>query len=337
MATTQISDVVVPEVYLTYQADNSPEKTAFFDSGVVVRNPVLDQSLDGGGMTVDIPFWKDLDATVEPNYSTDDPTQNASPQKVQAGEQLARKAFLNQGYSSADLTGELAGSDPMQRIRNRFGTYWTRQFQRRLIATAVGVFNANVANNGGDMVHDISTQDGNNATAANLFARTSFTAGAFTMGDQFDGIAAIAVHSIVAKRMVDNDDIVYIPDSNGNLTIPSYLGKRVIIDDGMPVIAGTTSGFRYVSVMFAPGAFGYGEGTPKVPVEIAREASQGNGGGVETLWERKSWMLHPLGYKFLSATVTGQSATLANLRLAANWARQIDRKNVPFAFLVTNG
>ena len=337
MATTQISDVVVPEVYLTYQADNSPETTAFFDSGVVVRNPVLDASLDGGGMSVDIPYWRDLDASVEPNYSTDDPTQNASPQKIQAGEQLARKAFLNQGYSSADLTGELAGSDPMQRIRNRFGVYWQRQFQRRLIASVVGVLNANVANEGSDMVHDVSIADGNAATEANLYGRAVFTAGAFTMGDQFEGIQAIAVHSIVAKRMVDNDDIVYVPDSNGNLTMPTYLGKRVIIDDGMPVLPGATSGFRYVSVLFGSGAIGYGEGTPRVPVEIAREASQGNGGGVETLWERKSWMIHPSGYKFTSTTVTGQSATLANLRLAANWARQIDRKNVPLAFIITNG
>lgn len=337
MATTQISDVIVPAVYMTYSAVNSPEKTAFFDSGVAVRNPMLDTALDEGGMSIDVPFWKDLDATVEPNYSSDDPTQNASPQKVQAGEQLARKAFINQGYSAADLVVELAGSDPMQQVRNRFGTYWMRQWQRRTIATALGVMNRNIASESGDMVLNRAAESIAGTSDANLFSRGAFTGAAFTLGDAFGDIGVIAVHSIVAKRMIDNDDIVYIPDSQGNLTIPTYLGKRVVIDDQMPIIPGTTDGFKYVSILFGAGAIGYGEGSPKVPVEVEREARQGNGGGVETLWERKSWLIHPFGYKFTSNTVSAQSATLANLRLAANWQRVIERKNVPLAFLITNG
>lgn len=337
MATTQIADVIVPAVYMTYTAVNSPEKTAFFDSGVAVRNPMLDTALDEGGMQIDVPFWKDLDSTVEPNYSSDDPTQNASPQKVQAGEQLARKAFLNQGYSAADLVVELAGSDPMQQVRNRFGTYWMRQWQRRIIATALGTMNRNIASENSDMVVNRAAESVAGTTDANLFARGAFTAAAFTLGDMFGEIGTIAVHSIVAKRMIDNDDIVYIPDSQGNLTIPTYLGKRVVIDDQMPIIPGTTNGYKYVSILFGNGAIGYGEGSPKVPVEVEREARQGNGGGVETLWERKSWLIHPFGYKFTSNTVSAQSATLANLRLAGNWQRVIERKNVPLAFLITNG
>ena len=337
MATTQISDVIVPAVYMSYTAVDSPEKTAFFDSGVAVRNPMLDTALDEGGMQIDVPFWKDLDSTVEPNYSSDDPTQNASPQKVQAGEQLARKAFLNQGYSAADLVVELAGSEPMQHVRNRFGTYWMRQWQRRVIATALGVMNRNIASESGDMVLNAALETTVGVSDANLFSRGAFTGAAFTLGDMFGEIGAIAVHSIVAKRMIDNDDIVYVADSKGALTIPTYLGKRVVIDDQMPVIAGTTSGYKYVSILFGAGAIGYGEGSPKVPVEIEREARQGNGGGVETLWERKSWLIHPFGYKFTSTTVSAQSATLANLKLAANWQRVIERKNVPLAFLITNG
>jgi hypothetical protein len=48
MASTQISDVIVPEVYETYMAENLPEKTAFFDSGVVVRNGMLDGNATEG-------------------------------------------------------------------------------------------------------------------------------------------------------------------------------------------------------------------------------------------------------------------------------------------------
>lgn len=342
MATVRLSDVIIPEVYLDYEAVDNVENSAFFLSGAAVRTPMLDNAVSEGGRIVHIPFWKDLDQTVEPNYSTDDPDTSATPNKIQAGEQVARLAHPNQGYSAMDLSGELAGSDPMQRIRNRFGTYWQRQWQRRAIKSLVGVLADNVANDSGDMVSDISIADGDAATSANLFSRTAFTGAAFTLGDEFNRTTMLAVHSVVYKRMVDNDDIDFIPDSKGELTIPTFLGRRVVVDDGMPVVAGGTSGFVYTSILMGAGILGFGEGNPAVPVEVDRTAAAGNGGGMETIWERKSWLLHPFGFKFTSTTLNGgaataRSANLSDLATANNWDRVVGRKNVPLAFLKTNG
>lgn len=337
MAVVQLSDVIVPEVYTSYTAVDTPELTAFFNSGAIVRNALIDEFASSGGVLIHIPFWTDIDPNVEPNYSTDNPAQLSVPQKIGTGQQIARVAMLNKSLAAADLVSELAGSNPMQRIRNRFGTYWTRQWQRRVLATAVGLWLDNVAANAGDMTYDVSIADGNAATSTNVFSRAAFTSAAFTMGDLVDSVLAIAVHSVVYKRMTDNDDIDFIPDSMGRLTIPTYMGRTVIVDDGMPVIAGGTSGFRYVSILFGGGAIGYGEGTPLVPVEVFRNPDMGNGGGVETLYERKTWIVHPGGYQWMEATVTGQSPTLANLKLATNWTRVVPRKNVPMAFLITNG
>jgi hypothetical protein len=337
MAVTQLSDVIIPAVYLSYTAVDGPELTAFFQSGVIARSAAIDKAFANGGTTTNIPFWKDLDATVEPNYSTDNPADVAAPQKVQADKMVARMSELNQGYSAADLVSELAGSDPMQRIRNRFGTYWARQYQRRLIALTNGVLKGNVANNASDMVIDNSVEDIALVSDANLFARKAFTSAAFTLGDHFGDLVAIAVHSVIMKRMIDNDDIDFIPDSKGMLTIPTYMGRRVIVDDSMQVTAGTTSGYKYTSVLFGTGAVGYGERAARVPAEVYRRPDQGNGAGVEQLWERKGWCLHPFGFVFTSASVAGQSPTNAEMALAANWTRVIERKNVPLAFLITNG
>lgn len=334
MALTQLADVIIPEVYQTYDAVNSPEKTAFYESGIIVSNAGLNAKANSGGETLNVPFWKDLDSTVDPNLS-DDTTNSATPQKVTAGKQIARVAYLNQGYSSADLTGEIAGSNPMQQVRNRFGTYWMRQWQKRLIATTNGILADNVANDGGDMVIDVASESIAGQTADTLFNRDAFTEAVFTMGDMGTELGAIGVHSRVLAQMVKNDDIVYIPDSQGNLTIPTYMGLRVIVDDGMTVTPGATDGFKYTSVLFGAGAFGYGEGMANVPVELEREASQGNGGGVETLWERKTWLLHPFGFA-VDATPAGVSFTNAELAAAATWNRVIERKNVPLAFLITN-
>lgn len=334
MAITQLSDVIVPEVYQTYAAVNSPEKTAFYQSGIIVSNEGLNAKANEGGETLNVPFWKDLDATQAPNLSND--TENvATPQKVTTGRQIARVAYLNQGYKSADLTGEIAGSDPMQQVRNRFGSYWMKQWQRRVIASTNGILAENVANHAGDMVVDVAAEVIASQTADTRFNRDVFTEAAYTMGDAASGLSAIGVHSVVMSQMIKNDDIVYIPDSMGNLTIPTYMGLRVIVDDGHTVTAGTISGFKYTSVLFGAGAFGYGEGSAKTPVELEREAAQGNGGGVETLWERKTWLLHPFGFATGTAPAS-VSYSLAELGAAGSWSRVVERKNVPLAYLVTN-
>lgn len=347
MALTQLVDVIIPAVYMSYTAVNGPELTAFYESGVLVRNAAIDAAVQGGGKDVDMPFWKDLDASVEPNYSTDVVADVATPNKVVADEMKARVAEMNQGYSAADLAAELAGSDPMKRIRDRFAKYWSRQFQRRLIKTMVGLYLENVATDSSDMVNDISIADGNAVGPQNLFSRLAFTGAVFTLGDAFGKVTAIAVHSLIFKRMQDNDDITFVrpstPDPNLPLdaqSIPYYMGKRVIVDDGLPAVAtGTNSGYRFTSILFGEGAIGYGERTPKVPVEAYRRPDQGNGGGIEQVWERKSWVIHPFGYKFIAGSVAAASGspTFAEMALAANWTRVVERKNVPLAFLITNG
>lgn len=336
MATTRLSDIIDVIVYQDLPAVNSPEKTAFFDSGIVLRNAVLDSLATAAGKTAELPFWNDIDPTVGPNLSSDDPAVFAAAAKVTQGEQLSRKAFLNKGLSATDLATELAmGPRAMEHIRARMDTYWMRQWQRRLIASSNGVLADNIAANSGDMVKNIASESIAGQSATTKFNRDAFTDAVYTMGDAADKLRAIAVHSRIMAQMVKNDDIVYIPDSMGQLTIPTYMGLRVIVDDGLTVTAGTTDGFKYTSVIFGEGAFGYGEGTPIVPVEVQRDESAGNGAGVETLWTRKTWILHPFGFKN-TGTPAATSFSLTELAAATTWERVVDRKNVPMAFLVTN-
>lgn len=336
MALTQLVDIVEPEVWLDYQSENTPENNLFFTSGIVVEVPLLASAATAGGRTTSVPFWKDLDQDDEANISSDDPNAIATAAKIQAGKQVAQTSYLNKVWSAADLASEIAGSDAMDRIADRTEKYFTGQWSRRLTATIAGVMADNVANDAGDMINDIAIEDGDNATAANLFSRAAYTKALFTLGDGFKSIAASGLHSVVYNRLVDNDDIDFIPDSAGVLSA-TYLGALVIVDDQMTVVAGGTSGFKYTTVLFGAGAFGSGMGEPRVPVEVERESRAGNGGGVEFLTVRKQYILHPFGFAFLAASVAGESPSIAELKLAANWDRVFDRKNVPLAFLVTNG
>lgn len=337
MATTRLSDIIDVTVFQDLPQIDGPEKTAFFESGIAVRNGMLDTFAAGPGKTAELPFWNDLDGSVEVNYSNDNPADTATPQKLSQSEQTARKAFVNQGWQAADLASELAmGDSAINAIRAKTDKYFMRQWQRRLVASTNGILADNVANDSGDMVIDVASESIAGQSATTLFNRNAFTEAVYTAGDAAaDGFGAIAVHSRVMQQMVKNDDIVYIPDSMGQLTIPTYMGLRVIVDDGMTVTAGSTDGFKYTSVIFGGGAFGYGVGAPEVPVEIEREASQGNGGGIETLWVRNTWILHPFGFQS-TGTPAGVSFTNTELASAASFDRVVDRKLVPMAFLVTN-
>ena len=334
---TELIDIFVPEVFASYQVNDSVEKTAFVESGVVALNPELDARAKAGGFLTTVPFWNDLDANIEPNYSNTAFSDIATPQKINSGEMTSRISYLNEGFSSSDLNKELAGSDPMLRISNRVDSYWDRQFQRRILAVAIGLYNDNIAANTGDMTVDVSSQVLNTIVEANRFGASSFIDAQYTLGDAAGQLGVLAVHSVIMRKMVKDQLIEFVRDAEGNLMYSSYMGTRVIVDDGMPTF-GTGINRKFLSILFGQGAIGYGRGTPKVPAEVERYADRANGGGVEVLWSRKTWLIHPGGFDFLSATITapGLSPTWANLQLATNWARVLDRKKIPMAFYVTN-
>ncbi len=335
MALVQMADIIDVIVFQDLPAVNSPEKTAFMASGIVVRDAILDGLASAAGKTAELPFWNDLDTTNDPNLTTDT-TAVATAEKVDQGEQITRKAFLNNGWAKSALASELAlGGDVMEHIRSRVDTYWMRQWQRRLLNTCEGVRADNVANDAGDMTHDVAAESIALTTVSTLFSRQNYIDAAYTMGDRVDGIVAIAIHSVIHKQMVEQGEAEDVRDSDGQLMFQAYMGARIIVDDTMTKIAGGTDGFKYVSILFGAGAIGYGDGEPEAPVAVQRDEDQGNGGGVEKLWVRKTWIIHPAGFQNLT-TPAAISFSNTELATAALWDRVVDRKNVPMAFLITN-
>ncbi|EHQ3257632.1 hypothetical protein QO517_004386 [Salmonella enterica] len=345
MAITTIGDIVTGNepVLLSYMTQDPVEKTAFFESGIITPTPYAAAIANGSSHLANIPFWKAIDTSIEPNYSNDVYQDIATPRNVQTGEMMARVAYLNEGFGQADLTVELTSQNPLQSVANRLDNFWQRQAQRRLIATALGLYNDNVAatdeyHTQNDMVIDVSATLGFDAGA---FIDATQTMGDALMGSTGEVLGAIAMHSFVYGQARKANLIDFIRDADNNTMFATYQGYRVVVDDSMTVV-GTGNDRKFISIIFGNGAIGYGEGTPTNPLEYEREASRGNGGGVETLWSRKTWLLHPLGYSFTSAVITGngsetiaRSASWQDLANATNWDRVVERKHVPIAFLVT--
>lgn len=338
MGLVQISDVLVPEVWVPYLQLLTAQKSAFVQSGVIERSPLYDALLAGGGRTFNLPHYADL-ADTEANVSTDDGVgvDDAVPEKITTGKEIAQRHNRNQVWSAADLASALVGNDPLQAILARVSDYWMRQEQTYLIKSIQGVIADNIANDSSDMVNSVVIGGAGSLTAAHLFSAEAFLDAAQTMGDRSDDTVAVAMHSVVYTRAQKNNLIDFIPDSRGETDIPTFLGRRVIVDDGLPKVDDGNSHYEYSTYLFGMGAFAKGEGTPRVPVEVNREPVAGRGGGQEFLHTRIEWILHPRGFQWLAASQTDESPTNAELATAANWDRVYERKLVKLAELRTNG
>ncbi len=333
MASTRLADVIVPEVFHRYIVEKTAEISALFQSRLITSDPMLTKNLAGGGRTFNVPFWQDLGNT-DSNISDDDPASSAVPLKVGASKDVAIRHNKNQSWSAMDLTAQLAGEDPMKLIGDRVAAYWSRDMQRTAIAGLNGVLADNVANDSSDMLHTVSA-DAVTLLATHSISPTAILDTCQTMGDSLQDLAAIAMHSKVYTNLRKQNLIDFIPAARGEVNFPQYMGLTVIIDDNLPTTAGVNQ-TRYTTVLFAPGSFAWGEGSPEIPVETDRNPLAGDGGGEEFIVSRREFCIHPRGIKWTDVSCAGQSPTNAEVALATNWDRVYERKNIKMAFLYTD-
>lgn len=336
MSIVRLSDAIEPTVFSGYMSKDTMQKSALYDTGILRTDADLANKLAGGGRTFNVPFWKDLD-DAEPDAASDDPDSHAVPGKLSAATDIARRIIWTRGWSTARLVSELAGSDPMRRISERVGAYWARRFDDACIAVMRGIFADNITNDAGDMVSDISSDSGTAITSAERISAEAVMDAAQTMGDAQSALQVLVIHSVVNNRLRKNDLIDFVPDSQGKMTIPTYLGYRVVVSDKVPAIAGTNR-IRYWNFLIGANAFGWAESPVARPVSVENDESAGDGMGIETLWTRRQFALHPYGIKWTDTSVGGEFPTMSELRLAANWDRVYpERKQIPLALLITNG
>lgn len=321
MATTQLKDIFSQEYYQAISAQDSPEKTAFYSSGAIKRNQALDGIANSGQGTGHVHYWNDLDANEAPNITTDNPDEKGKVGNVTQSSLKARTLFLNKAYGVMDLTSELATSEPMQQIRNRFGTYWARQWQRYMVAASKGIIKSSIANDNSDMVIDLS---------GGIIDVDAIQDAAFTAGDSADMFTGMSVHSRVMRQLLKGEEIETIKDSAGNVVLYLYLGRPVVMDDSLVDDEG-----NFITTLYGQGAFGYGVGSPAVPVELERHASGGNGGGAEVLWERNTYILHPAGHHWQGEEDPAKTPLFKEYADPTNWKRAFDRKNIPFAAILS--
>lgn len=307
MAVTKIADVIVPEIFTPYVIERTAEKSKLLQSGIAVANPKLNELVTAGGVTMQMPFWKDLQGDDE----VLDDSKPLTPNKIGASKDIAALLLRGNAWGANDLAGALAGDDPMNAIVDLVADYWARKEQKTLLAVLKGIFaSADMS----DHILDESTKG--IAGGVILDAKQ-------LLGDAADQLQAVAMHSAVYTELQKQNLIEYVSStgpSGSPIQIPTYLGYSVVVDDGMP-----KEGDVYTTYLFARGAIGRGEGTPvsMVPTETDRDSLAGE----DYLINRRAFVLHPFGIKW-KGNPTGSTPSNEELAVGTNWERVYESKNI---------
>lgn len=302
MPKTTVADVIVPEVFNPYVVEKTTELSALYQSGIVASSDELNSLALSGGRLINMPYWNDLDGDDEVLSDI-----NAlDVERITSGQDIAALLMRGKAWSVNDLAKALSGDDPMQVIGQLVAGYWARRMQAATLSILEGVFAApSMAPNVYDT--DVRISADNTILASQC------------LGDAKSKLTGYLMHSAVEADLARQDLIDFTKDSTGSIEIPTYLGKRVIVDDGCPVANGV-----YTTYIFGQGAIGYGEGGAPVPTETTRDALSGD----DILINRRHFLLHPRGVRWTDAAVGGSSPTNAELANPANWLRVYEPKNV---------
>jgi hypothetical protein len=308
-AVTKLTDVIVPELFTQYVMEATKEKSELINSGAIENNPQLDQLVNGGGTTLQMPKWNDL--TGESQVFSE--TADIETDKITAHKEIATLLLRAKGWSAHDLSAALAGDDPMRRIAERVAAWWIRDEKRIVMSILQGVFGAATM---ADHVLDITSE-----TDTKISGKAVLDAKQL-MGDAADDLTLIYMHSAVFTELQKQQLIAYVQPANANIRIPTYLGYNVICDDSAPVTLGTGGAADvFTTYLLSRGCIQRGTGTPVgfVGTETFRNAKK----SVDELYNRQAKVLHPKGMSWNAASNALAAETPSNSELATgtNWVR----------------
>lgn len=222
------------------------------------------------------------------------------------------KAWVEKDFSY-DITG---GQDFMDNVAKQVADYWQDIDQDTLLAILRGVF-AMTSTKGAEFVkkHTYEVDGPMEATTLN-------SATAQACGDHKKKFSMIFMHSVVSTNLENLNLLTALKytDKEGvtrDLTLYTWNGKLVIVDDGMPTEQAEDGSTVYTSYVLGEGTINYEDIGAKVPYEMARDPK--TNGGQDTLYTRQRKVFAPFGLSYEKAKQASLSPTDEELADGTNW------------------
>lgn len=300
--------------------ERTTELSEIINSGIAERDPEFDELASGGGKTVDLPFWKEITGDSEVLSDSSSMSLNA----ITSGQDTAAIHNRGKAWGTNDLAKWLSGDDPAGQIADGVGGFWARDRQRMLLKMLDGLFSTGGVLDTSHRLNIYSDVAAGSITDAMRLTGETFIDGLQKLGDANRKITAVVMHSDVEAKLKKLDLIDEIPDSEGKPFLRIFQGRRIIVDDSCPKVAGTNSP-AYTTYLFGNGAVGWGNGRldPEEAVETDRDVLASD----SILATRFRFILHPRGVRWIG-TPAGPSPSNAEMAAVANWAKVYGDKNI---------
>ncbi|MDR1166854.1 MAG: hypothetical protein LBO66_13480 [Deltaproteobacteria bacterium] len=187
------------------------------------------------------------------------------------------------------------------------------------------------------MIIDVSAKDGDGG----IINTNAIIDAVGAIGDYNTTEVIMVVHPVVLGSINKLNLIDWAHFDQRGIKIDSFKKIRLMtnnsamtarfvpaVDGGSPAPGYT----KYYSYILGPGAIDFGYGLPNTPLAFERDAAGCNGAGMETIFSRVEWAIHPKGYKF-----TTERPSLDDLKDGTKWTRVWDRRRIPFAAIISRG
>ncbi|MCI9000897.1 MAG: phage coat protein [Clostridia bacterium] len=254
---------------------------------------------------------------------------------------------------STDITG---GVDFMDNVAAQVSEYFEDVDQDTLLAILKGIFAMTGAKNlefVNNHTFDITEEEGEKSKAG---ATTLNSAIQKASGDKKAKFTMAIMHSTVATNLENLQLLAYLKytDANGvqrDLTLASWNGRIVLIDDNMPTeeveaSEGVEAHIKYTTYLLGDGAIDYENIGAKVPFEMDRDPK--TNGGQDTLYARQRKVFAPYGISYTKKSQAKLSPTDEELANGANWElvhdagtgasrKYIDDKQIYIARIISKG
>jgi len=321
MAITTIADMqIVPSKFTEYTLQRTTEKSMLVRSGITTADSRISQLINGlprGGNYIQMPFYNALTGDDEVFGE-----EALTPEGITTGIEGATVLIRQKAWGDTDLSKVFGGSDPMAAIADLVSDWWIIREQAIMLSILKGLFTADTGALAAHTLDISADADAIISVDATLDAKN-------LMGDAYDKLGVVFMHSATYTRLQKNQQITTEYDSDLKVKIDYYLGYQVIVDDGMPVNSGV-----YDTYFIGKGAFAREDGMPQGLVGY--ETDRDKLAAQNYLINRRALVMHPMGVSFvMPKTFTGgkKYAANADLETAANWKLAVDHKKVPIVCL----
>lgn len=350
MADLYFNDILINERAFGKYLEALPHqhRNALIKSGVFVSDPRVKKLLSSqvGSYFGVLPMIGRIEGKDPENY---DGQTDLAYEHIGTLKQSVIAYGRSHGWGELDFTTDIsAGENPMQWMGQQIADYWDDVDTKIVMGVTDALFGVGNKTNATDNEKAFSTKHtldisgtvdniiGDNQAALNDLVQQA-------SGDKRGQYTMVFMHSTVAKNLENAKLLEYMKgvDANGiqrDLTMATWNGRTVIVDDGMPYDPETG---LYTTYVFGRGMFSFDSLGAKVPVEIVRDAVKN--GGITVMYNRRRHALVPRGFSFVGSTAS-LSPTNAEIFNKDNWAivtngtdQEFHHRDIPVARIISKG